>query len=156
MIEVLIAVASLGLLIYSFAEVSNLRSSVLGRVKVSSDLSEVMMANVNEVKWRDFASLPKAGDCLARVYDKSGAFVSQTTLSGGATSCGKNALTPERMEIYWRVTGPAGINASFSPPDFLKLPKYKSSIVQIEIVGRRLAPPPGPPEITLDAVVFRK
>jgi hypothetical protein len=156
MIEVLVAVASLGLLIYSFAEVSNLRSSVLGRVKVSSDLSEVMMANVNEVKWRDFAFLPKAGDCLARVYDKWGTFVSQTTLTGAAASCGKGPLAPERMEIYWRVSGPSAINATFSPSNFLKLPKYKTSIVQIEIVGRRLAPPPGPPEITLDAVVFRK
>lgn len=156
MIEVLVAVASLGLLIYSFAEVSNLRASVLGRVKVSSDLSEVMMANVNEVKWRDFAFLPKAGDCLARIYDKWGTFVSETTLSGAAATCGKDRLESENMEIVWRVSGPESINAKFSPPNFLKLPKYKASIVQIEVIGRRLAPPPGPPEISLDAVVFRK
>lgn len=154
--ETLVAAASVAIVAFSLMIITEHRTQLMARVRFSYTLAEAVILNVNEVKTRAFATLPTAGNCLARRYDLFGNFISEQSVAVSDQRCGREPLPQKVMEIVWRVTGPAGINANFTPAQFLKLPKYKASIIQVEVLGRMLAPPPGPPEQTFGTVVFRK
>lgn len=155
-IEVLVATASLALLIYSYLYVRGLQTELITRVNFAQNLSEVMIANVNEIKSKDRKNLPMPGDCLVRNYSLNGEFISERKIFITDSACGGQSVSSSMIEVFWKITGASAISATFEPSDFLKLPTVTPSILQIQIAGRVLSPPPGPKEQNLEAVIFHK
>ena len=154
LLEAMVAVASTSILLLAFLEITRWRGSLLMRVKFSQVLSEIVIGNITEVKTRDLTLV--GGDCLVRRYDALGVFIDERKTSVTNAACGNSELPPKTIEVYWKVTGASSIDATFQPAGFLKLPVHKASVLQIEVKGRAHSLPPGPPEQTLNAVIYRR
>jgi len=162
MFEIMIAAGSVALIAYSYMTVMDIRRQSLLRVHFSYSLSDLVVANVNEVKAKAFNLLPTADNCLVRYYklDQSerANFDSEFTVVKTNAACGGDAPVPRRVDIFWKSRGTVDVqnDVTFNPSVFLKLPTIRGSVVEIEVKGRMLTLGSSPTEQTFGTIIYRK
>ncbi len=98
------------------------------------DFSETLFEKVNEnlidINSKTLDEIPLVDECLVRLYETSGKFLSESKISVASTNCTDHAT--DGYKVVWKVSEPA--NYTFSST-FLKLPKISGGVRQIQIVG---------------------
>ncbi len=162
LIEVSAGLIVLGIMVTMLNSYSLLQQISSLKQEKQSALQEVIIQNVAELHGKGIGSFPNkttpvtTGNCFARYYTAQGAYLreAQGTLSSATCTSAYSADAGE-IKVLLRLRPSLSGSTSFTPAQFLKLPSYSNSLVEIEILGS-YQPPKGSPSPPLSLTIVKR
>ena len=92
-------------------------------------LQRLVTKNVTEIESLPYSEIPDAGSCKIITYNNFGMQLSSVDTVGD--TCLATNLQPGELSVVWLVSGQESIDATFSHPNYLKIPANSNKIKKI-------------------------